>query len=78
MSNCNDYIIGYMCQLVIVIVMITIYAISNSVVMITIAHVITTTLVCTNTYIMMCLCMIVHIMYVRIYECMTCVCDVYL
>ena len=34
-----------MCQLVIVIVMITIYAISNSVVMITVAHVITTTLV---------------------------------
>ena len=34
-----------MCQLVIVIVMITIYAISNSVVMITVAHVITTALV---------------------------------
>ena len=34
-----------MCQLVIVIVMITIYAISNSVVMITVAHVITTTLI---------------------------------
>ena len=33
-----------MCQLVIVIVMITIYAISNSVVMITVTHVITTTL----------------------------------
>ena len=33
-----------MCQLVIAIVMITIYAISNSVVMITVAHVITTTL----------------------------------
>ena len=33
-----------MCQLVIAIVMITIYAISNSVLMITITHVITTTL----------------------------------
>ena len=44
MSNCNDYIIGYMCQLVIAIVMITIYAISNSVVMITVARVIITTL----------------------------------
>ena len=41
-----------MCQLVIVIVMITIYAISNSVVMITVAHVITTTLVSIQYYIL--------------------------